>query len=184
MFNVTLPPGADSIRVLAVNGKRGKPPCIWQGPAKIEQEVIEETISRDPRVRQWLVRNRLIHEGVATLNLQIECFSQGRQVETYNVPDVAILLHRRSKRRPVSDAAVLRAFDMTENVVGLYRELLEERDTVIGRLVERGMKLPEQPRAEEAPAAAPPKDFLTDILERGSQVISLTKMLRELKDQN
>lgn len=184
MFQVTLPPGADSIRVLAVNGKRGKPPCIWQGPATIDPEVIADTIARDPRVRHWLVRNRLIKDGAATLNLQVECFSQGRLVETLHIADVSILLYRKRSRASVGDAAILRAFDFTESLVNCYRELLEERDTVIGRLVERGMKPPEAPALSPLPPLPQPKDFLTDLVERGGQFLSLAKMFRELKEND
>ena len=92
MFGITIPPGVDHVRIIALNGKKGKPPCLWEGVPSIEQHRIEDSIGSDKRVVQWLQRNGMIDNGVATLKLQIDLFSQGKRVESVQVAETTLLV--------------------------------------------------------------------------------------------
>ena len=70
MFGITIPPGVDQVRIIALNGKKGKPPCLWEGIPSVEQARIEECIGSDRRVIQWLQRNGMIDNGVPQYQLQ------------------------------------------------------------------------------------------------------------------
>lgn len=183
MFGMTFPPGVDVVRLMALSGRRGKPPCIWEGPAATDQSAVETEVSCDPRVRQWLQRNHLIRDGIATLSLQVECYSQGKLVDRVEAREVTILLGERRRRKTVGEEVTLRAFDLAEHVLGEYKELLAERDTVIGRLVERALRQSERP----PPTAAQPEekpDQLEDILGKGMKFLSLAQGIKSLRDKN
>ena len=78
MFGIILPPGLDCVRVMAATGRQGKRPCLWEGHPDVPQHEIEASIDSDLRVRRWLTKQGVIKNGLATLNLTIECFSQGK----------------------------------------------------------------------------------------------------------
>lgn len=179
MFGFTIPPGVELVRVLALSGKKGKPPCLWEGPAATEQSAIDDQISSNDRVVRWMAKNGLIKNGSATLQLQLELYSQGKRLDSIVVPNASFLVKKtKKKKREVDDIAV-RAFDLTEHMVDMMRDLLDERETVIGRLVERGMN-----HKEKAPVVveeAKP-DMFSQFLEKGMQFANLAKVFRELKE--
>lgn len=179
MFGFTIPPGVELVRVMALSGKKGKPPCLWEGAPATEQAIIDDYIASNERTVRWLQKNNLIHSGSATLNLQLDLYSQGKKVESYNVPAATFLVKKAKKHKRVGDAIAIRAFDLTENMVDLIRDLLEERETVIGRLVERGFNHKEKPPVvvEEAKP-----DMFSQFLEKGTQFAQLAKVFRELKE--
>lgn len=187
MFGLTLPPGIEIVRIHALSGKQGKPPCLWEGSPSVDQSAIEAVIGRDRRSVRWFRRNRLVHNGVATLNLQIDCYSQGRRVESFTVTDVSILVDSaKRKQQPTGDEAVQRALDLCEFMMDSYKEILEERDTVIGRLVERGLKIGQESKPVEAQSgsAAPERDSLDDLLEKGTKLLALANGFRSLRTDN
>jgi hypothetical protein len=85
----------------------------------------------------------------------------------------------KKKKKRVGDEIALRAFDLTENMMDMIRGLLEERETIIGRLVERGIN-----HKEKAPVAVeePKPDVFSQFIEKGGQFVQLAKIFRELKD--
>lgn len=183
MFGVTLPPGIDSVRICALSGHRGKPPCLWEGPPSVDQAAIEAAIGRDKRIIRWLRKNGRITDGVATVTLQLECFSQGKRADIFEAPDVSILVGSTQRRPVASDEAVVRAFDMAESIIDSLKHMLDERDTIIGRLVERGLKATDAPR-EPAAIEVPKTDELSDLLEKGSKFLSMAQGLRALRGEN
>lgn len=187
MFGITIPAGIDTVRIYALSGRQGKPPCFWEGSPAVDQAAIESAIASDPRVLRWLSRNRLIHNGVATLNLQLECYSQGRRVESFTVQDTTLLVSRGKPKRTAAEEVALRAFDLCEHMLDSYKGMVEERDTVIGRLVERGLKQGEPVKAPEpSPGAAQAgeKDTLDDLLEKGAKFLSIAQGFRSLRGLN
>lgn len=186
MFGLTLPPGIEQVRVLALSGRKGKPPCLWEGPPTEDQGAIEAAMGRDPRIVRWLRRNGLVRHGVATLSLQVDCFSQGQRVESFTVAEVPILVSGlRRKPQAVGDVAIVRALDLCEHMLDSYKEFIEERDTVIGRLVERGLKAGEEKKQSEPPAQspAPEKDSFDDLLEKGQKLIALASSFKALRSE-
>lgn len=183
MFGITIPPGVDQVRIIALNGKKGKPPCLWEGIPSVEQARIEECIGSDRRVIQWLQRNGMIDNGVATLKLQVDLFSQGKRVESVQVAETSLLVDRVRRKSRTSDEVTLRAFELTESLVTSLREMLDERDTVIGRLVERGLKLPEQLK-EPPPEPADKSDVLDELLNKGTKFLALANGFRSLQSGN
>ena len=149
VFGIKLAPGIDLVRILATSGKQGRRPCLWEGhPAK----EVESAIDSDLRVRRWLTKHRLIKDGVVSLTLSIECYSDGRQVDTFEVKDINLFI-RQVKRKPqaASDEVVSRSIQVLDSTIKTLVEQLdrnwktvhqqlEERDTVIGRLVQRGLE--------------------------------------------
>ena len=183
MFGITIPPGVDHVRIIALNGKKGKPPCLWEGVPSVEQARIEESIGSDRRVVQWLQRNGMIDNGVATLKLQVDLFSQGKRVESVQVAETSLLVDRVKRKSRTNDEVTLRAFELTESLVTTLREMLDERDTVIGRLVERGLKMPEQPK-EPPPEPADKSDVLDELLNKGTKFLALANGFRSLQTNN
>lgn len=179
MFGITIPPGVDTVRILALSGRQGKPPCLWEGPAVVDQASVEAQIAGDNRVVRWLRRNRCVRDGVATTSLQFDLFSQGKKVDSVQTQDIAILLDRPRRKRNAGDEIALRAFDLAEGMVDTCKGMLEERDTVIGRLIERGLKYQERAPVVEAPK----QDFVGELLEKGTQFAQLTRAFRELKSE-
>lgn len=184
MFGITIPPGVDIVRIHALSGRQGKPPCFWEGAPAVAQASIEAAMGSDVRVIHWLKRNQLIQNGAATLTLQIDCFSQGKRVESFNAPDVTILVGAGKRKKGPGDEIALRAFDMAEFVIGTYKEMVDERDTLVGRLVERGLKVGEPQKPVELPPAAQEKDSLDDLLEKGAKFLSLAQSFRSLRGSN
>lgn len=187
MFGIVIPPGIDTVRIFALSGKQGKPPCLWEGVPSADQTTVETAIGRDPRILRWLRRNHLIQNGVATLNLQLDCFSQGKRVESFTASDVPILLAAGRRRETITEQSICRAFDFCEHLLDAYKDMVEERDTVIGRLVERGLKYHEPPKPAEPPPAvepSPSKDPLDDLLEKGAKLLTLAQGFRTLRGPN
>lgn len=181
MFGICIPPGVDLVRICALSGRQGKPPCLWEGSPAVEQATIEGQIVRDARVVRWLARNRLIQGGVATVRVQIDCFSQGRRVETLPPSEVSLLISRPRRTQSTTDAVTLRAFDLVENLVGELKDMVDERDTVIGRLVERGLKASEPAQPLQAAAPEQPKDSLDDLLDKGTKLLTLAQGFRTMR---
>jgi hypothetical protein len=179
VFGYSIPPTVEQVRVIALTGKKGKPPCLWEGPPATEQATIDEQIACNTRIVRWMSKNKLIKGGCATLPIQLDLYSQGKKVESVNVPAATILVAKKKKKKKIGDEVAVRAFDMTEGMVELMRELLEERETVIGRLVERGMNPKKEPPVvvEETK-----QDLFSQFLEKGVQFANLAKVFRELKD--
>lgn len=183
MFGITIAPGVDHVRIIALNGKKGKPPCLWEGIPTVEQSRIEATIGSDRRVVTWLQRNGMVENGVATLTLQADLFSQGKRVESIQIGETTLLVDRIKRKGSANDEVTLRAFDLAESVVSTLREMLDERDTVVGRLVERGLKASE---AAKEPIPEPPSkvDVLEDLLNKGTKFLALANGFRTLRADN
>lgn len=181
MFGVVIPPGVDIVRMSALSGKKGKPPCLWEGSPATDQATIEAAIGRDPKISRWLRKNATVRSGVATINVQLDCFSQGHRVETFEIADLSLqVAGARRRLTNANDEVVVRAYDLAETMVDTLRGLLDERDTVIGRLVERGLKITEPPKApvvEEAPKV----DVLDDLLNKGTKFLALANGFRSLR---
>ena len=86
-----------------------------------------------------------------------------------------------SRRRtaPVGEEIVLRSFDMAERVIQLLMHLVEDRDTVIGRVVDRGL------RSTDERAAAPPSqaagDALSQFLDQVPRITELAESFRKAR---
>lgn len=182
MFGFTIPPTVEQVRVMALNGKKGKPPMLWEGAPATEQATIDEQIASNDRVVRWMSKNKLIQGGVATLPIQIDLYSQGKKVESLHVQHATFLVTKKKKKKKIGDEVAIRAFDLTEGMMDMMHGLLEERETVIGRLVERGMN----PIKEAAPVLVEntKTDTFSQILEKGAQFAQLAKVFRELKNDN
>jgi hypothetical protein len=66
MFGFTIPGSIDVVRVLALSGRKGKPPCLWEGPPATDQAAIDEQIAGNERTVRWFAKNNLIQHGSAT----------------------------------------------------------------------------------------------------------------------
>lgn len=194
MFGIKLAPGIDLVRILAISGKQGKRPCLWEGSPATPQQEVESAIDSDLRVRRWLTKHRLIKDGVVSLTLSIECYSDGRRVDTVEVKDINLFI-RQVKRKPqaASDEVVSRSIQVLDSTIKTLVEQLdrnwktvhqqlEERDTVIGRLVQRGLEppVPKQPE----PPAPPPTDEFSSLLSKGGQLVQLINMVKSFKGNN
>lgn len=178
---------------MASTGRQGKRPCLWEGPPDVPQHEVEESIDSDLRVRRWLTKQRLVKNGLATLNLSIECFCQGRIIQTFDVKEVTLFVHYAKKKpRAASDEVVIKSFSTLESTIGKLTEQLEknwntmatqleERDTVIGQLVQRGLN-PPQPPKQEAPQQA--SGGLAELLETGTRVLQLMNTAKAFRSSS
>ena len=194
MFGINLAPGLDLVRILAVSGKQGKRPCLWEGHPSTPQHEIESAIDSDLRVRRWLTRHRLIKDGAVSLTLAIECYSQSQRVDTVEVKGVDLFIRQvKRKSQNASDEVVSRSIQVLDSTIKTLVEQLdrnwktvhqqlEERDTIIGRLVQRGLE-PPVPKQQEQPAA-PPTDEFSSLLNKGGQLVQIINMVKSLKDKN
>ena len=185
MFGVVIPPGVDVVRISALSGKKGKPPCLWEGPPSTDQGTIEAAIGRDPRIVRWLRKTGMVRSSVATVNVQIECYSQGQRVESIEVADVSLLIAGGRRRQvAATDEVAVRAYELAETTMELLKAMLDERDTVIGRLVERGMKPLFEPPPAPIPVESDKSDVLDDLLNKGTKFLALANGFRSLRPDN
>ena len=61
-------------------------------------------------------------------------------------------------------------------------EQLEQRDTVIGMLVQRGLNPPAPPKPAEPPA--PPPNELESLLDKGGKLLQFMNMIKAAKDRD
>jgi hypothetical protein len=125
----------------------------------------------------------MVDNAVATLTLQADLFSQGKRVESVQIGETSILVNRVKRKGSANAEVTLRAFDLAESLVGTLREMLDERDTVVGRLVERGFKAGE---VSKEPIPEPPSkvDVLEDLLNKGTKFLALANGFRTLRADN
>jgi hypothetical protein len=191
MFGMTIPLSIDSVRILAITGKQGKRPCLWEGHPSTPEHEIEAAIDSDLRVRRWLSKHHLIKNGVATLSFNIELYSGGRRVETLEAKDISLFI-RQVKRKPraTSEEVVIKSISVLESTIKnlgerldmnwkTLTEQLEQRDTVIGMLVQRGLNPPAPPKAAEPPSAPP--DSIDNLFDKGGKLIQFMNMVKAVK---
>jgi hypothetical protein len=119
------------------------------------------------------------------LTLSIECYSAGRRVDTVEVKDINLFI-RQVKRKPqaASDEVVAKSIQVLDSTIKTLVEQLdknwktvnqqlEERDTIIGRLVQRGID-PPAPKQQEQPASPPPDELSSLLSKEGRSCRSLT----------
>ena len=186
-----LPPGLDCVRIMASTGRQGKRPCLWEGSPDVPQHEIEDAIDSDLRVRRWLTKERLIKGGIATLNMSLECFCQGRIVETIEVKNVSLFIrYAKKKQRAASDEVVIKSFTTLESTISKLTEQLEknwktmatqleERETVIGQLVQRGLNPPPPPPPKQE--AVPPASELETLIGTGMKLLQLANAAKSLR---
>jgi hypothetical protein len=110
--------GVDTLRILAVTGKQGKRPCLWEGAATTPQPEVEAAIDDDVRVRRWLAKHRMIKDGVATLNRSVEMYSQNRRVDTIEATDISLFVrHAKRKPRATSDEVVIKSISALDSTI-------------------------------------------------------------------
>lgn len=192
MFGIALPPGIETVRILAITGKQGKRPCLWEGSPDTPQSEIESAIDSDLRVRRWLTKHRLIKGGIATVSLSIEVYSQGRRVETFEVKDVSLFIrHVKRKSRAASEEVVIKSISVLDSTIKnlgerldmnwkTLTEQLEQRDTVIGMLVQRGLN-PPAPPPPAAPDPQMPMDPFDGLLDKGTKLVQLVNLFKSIR---
>ena len=70
---------------------------------------------------------------------------------------------------------------VAETTMELLKSMLDERDTVIGRLVERGMKPLFEPPTAPIPVESDKSDVLDDLLNKGTKFLALANGFRSLR---
>lgn len=194
MFGITIPPSVDTIRILAMTGKQGKRPCLWEGSPRVTQPEVEAAIDADLRVRRWLSKQRLIKDGIVTLSLSIELYSDSHRVDTVEVKDISLFIrHVKRKPRATSEEVVLKSISVLDSTIKnlgerldmnwkTMTEQLEQRDTVIGMLVQRGLNPPAPPKAEVPPA--PPPNELDSLFDKGGKLLQFMNMIKSVKERD
>ena len=125
------------------------------------------------------------------MTFNIELYSGGRRVETLEAKDVSLFI-RQVKRKPraTSEEVVLKSISVLDSTIKnlgerldmnwkTLTEQLEQRDTVIGMLVQRGLNPPAPPKPAEPPPAPP--DTIDNLFDKGGKLIQFMNMVKSVK---
>ena len=179
MFGCQFSSEVDWVKVVALTGKKGQPPVLWEGVPQTSQRDIEQAIVRNPSIVQWLYKQNYVKNRRAFVRIQLDGYRGGKRVESHALEQVRFMLTGRRSAKFAHDEVVLRAFDLTERVLEILADLVKDRDFVIGRLVDRGLKASSQPPAAEG-AAKPPAQ--TSLLESLPELLRMAQTLRSFKE--
>ena len=183
MFDHSFSPAVTTVRVVALTGKKGQPPVLWEGPVATDTATIEREMARSRRIVEWLYRNQLVRQRMAVLDLQLQGYAKSKRIETHTIPQYRFIVRGRPRSRNAGDEVVLRAFDLAEHVLDLMKHLVEDRDTVIGRLVERGLRAPAVASAAANQQTAEPLSAVMTDLYKLFTLAQSVQSLRKDKDK-
>jgi hypothetical protein len=75
-------------------------------PAAIQNRLTLESFGDCSSLEQYIE-----DEAVRDMKLQIDCYSQGKRIDSYQVGDVTLLISKRKKIQTTNDTVVLRAME-------------------------------------------------------------------------
>lgn len=181
MFEYQFSPSVDHVRVVAVTGRKGQPPILWEGPPSTNTVTIQREISRNRRMLAWLYENHFVRKRTATLDLQLQGFAKGKRIETHSIQQHSFIVRGRRRRKSTADEVVLRSLDLVENMLDMMKSMLEERDTVVGRLVERGLR---PPPPAQAGSATQPTDPMAHVLTELPKLIAMAQSFKSMSKKD
>ena len=174
MFDYQFSPAVEHVRVVALTGRKGQPPILWEGPPSTDTVTVERKISQNRRMLAWLYENHLVHKRTATIDLQLQGYAKNKRLETHTIHQHSFIVRGRRRGKTTADEVVLRSLDLVEHMVDLMKSMLDDRETIVGRLVERGLR-PPQP----TPATTnQPSDPMTHILTELPKLLALAQSLK------
>ena len=107
-------------------------------------------ISRNKRIVEWLYQSGRVRQRMATVDLQLQGYSGRKRIASHTLPGYRFIVRGRRRGRNLGEEIVIRSFDLVERVLLLMAQMVHERDVVVNRVAEVGLR-----RASE-PAVAPP----------------------------
>ena len=177
MFDYQFSPAVEYVRVVALTGRKGQPPILWEGPPSTDTVTIEREISRNRRMIAWLYENHLVHKRTATIDLQLQGYAKTKRLETHTIHQHSFIVRGRRRSKSTADEVVLRSLDLVEHMVDLMKSMLDDRETVVGRLVERGLR----PPTPTSTGTNPPPDPMTHILTELPKLLAMAQSLKSTR---
>ena len=177
LFGQEFMSGTTLVRVVALTGKKGQPPLLWEGEPSTDTETVIRQISRNKQIVEWLYKSGRVRQRVATVNLQVQEYAGRKRIASHAIPGYSFIVRGRRRGRNIGEQIVLRSFDMVERILELMVHLVHERDTVVGRVAEVGIRSLSTPPASP-PASAAPSDALAQILESMPKLMEMAESFR------
>ena len=95
LFGQVFPSEVSAVRVVALTGKKGQPPILWDGPATADTETVIRQISSNKRITTWLYQNGAVERRVATVDLQVQGYVGNKRIVSHTLPEYRFIVRSR-----------------------------------------------------------------------------------------
>lgn len=152
MFDQEFASETTLVRVVALTGKKGQPPLLWEGLPSTDTATVIRQISRNKRVA------------------------------SHALPGYRFIVRGRRRGRNLGEEIVIRSFDLVERVLLLIAQMVHERDVVVGRVAEVGLRRVSE-RVVAPPAEPSSGDALAQIVESMPKLMEMVESFRKARRQ-
>ena len=152
MFDQEFASETTLVRVVALTGKKGPPPLLWEGLPSTDTATVIRQISRNKRVA------------------------------SHALPGYRFIVRGRRRGRNLGEEIVIRSFDLVERVLLLITQMVHERDVVVGRVAEVGLRRVSE-RVVAPPAEPSSGDALAQIVESMPKLMEMVESFRKARRQ-
>lgn len=152
MFDQEFASETTLVRVVALTGKKGQPPLLWEGLPSTDTATVIRQISRNKRVA------------------------------SHALPGYRFIVRGRRRGRNLGEEIVIRSFDLVERVLLLITQMVHERDVVVGRVAEVGLRRVSE-RVVAPPAEPSSGDALAQIVESMPKLMEMVESFRKARRQ-
>lgn len=152
MFDQEFASETTLVRVVALTGKKGQPPLLWEGLPSTDTATVIRQISRNKRVA------------------------------SHALPGYRFIVRGRRRGRNLGEEIVIRSFDLVERVLLLITQMVHERDVVVGRVAEVGLRRVCE-RVVAPPAEPSSGDALAQIVESMPKLMEMVESFRKARRQ-
>jgi len=180
LFDQEFASGTTLVRVVALTGKKGQPPLLWEGLPSTDTATVIRQISRNKRIVEWLYQSGRVRQRMATVDLQLQGYSGRKRIASHALPGYRFIVRGRRRGRNLGEEIVIRSFDLVERVLLLMAQMVHERDVVVGRVAEVGLRRTSEP-AVAPPAPASPSDALAQIVESMPKLMEMVESFRKAR---
>ena len=150
MFDQEFASETTLVRVVALTGKKGQPPLLWEGLPSTDTATVIRQISRNKRVA------------------------------SHALPGYRFIVRGRRRGRNLGEEIVIRSFDLVERVLLLIAQMVHERDVVVGRVAEVGLRRVSE-RVVAPPAEPSSGDALAQIVESMPKLMEMVESFRKAR---
>ena len=150
MFDQEFASETTLVRVVALTGKKGQPPLLWEGLPSTDTATVIRQISRNKRVA------------------------------SHALPGYRFIVRGRRRGRNLGEEIVIRSFDLVERVLLLIAQMVHERDVVVGRVAEVGLRRVSE-RVVAPPAEPSSGDALAQIVESMPKLMEMVESFRKVR---
>ena len=112
----------------------------------------------------------------------IRQISRNKRVASHALPGYRFIVRGRRRGRNLGEEIVIRSFDLVERVLLLITQMVHERDVVVGRVAEVGLRRVSE-RVVAPPAEPSSGDALAQIVESMPKLMEMVESFRKARRQ-